>query len=303
MVDRLIEKGHHVIVLDDESTGSRENVNPAAEYIRGDITVADNLDLAFHNDLDAVFHFAARVSMIQAFHKPLEDSHVNVIGTIGVVQKVIEHNVPRLIYASSMTAYGNPDTLPTPESHPCRPISYYGISKYAGERYVHVTAERNDLVSPIAVTSFRIFNTYGERQSLTNPYQGVVAIFIGNLSRNEPITIHSDGEQTLDFVHVADVVEAFTLALDNSKAYGEVFNIGSGESKKVNEVADVAMAAMGRSRADYRVNYAPGRPGDQRHMRSDIRKARDILGWQPQFSFDEGIRRTAGWALKLDPFR
>lgn len=298
MADRLLAEGHRVILLDNESTGFKRNVPAAAHYLKGDVTDPAALEEAFRAGLDAVFHIAGQTSTILSFQTPEEDLRVNVGGTVRVIQKCLEHRVPRLLYASSMTAYGHPQAVPTPEREPCRPISYYGITKYAAERYVHATAERTDLPAPFAVTSFRMFNVYGERQGLTNPYQGVVGIFIGNILRGEPITIHSDGEQTRDFVHIEDVVEAWVRALDSPQAHGQVFNLGLGAVSSVNQLVDAVLAAMGRSRKDYQVSYAPVRPGDQRHMRADISLARNVLGWQPRVSLEQGMARTVRWALE-----
>lgn len=300
MVDQLVRDGYSVLVIDNESTGFRQNVHSAAQYIRGDVANLDDLDLAFREGLDVVFHIAGQASTIRSFATPEEDLWVNVNGTINVVKKCLEHRVPRLLYASSMTVYGHPNIVPTPESELCKPVSYYGITKYAAERYVHATAQRNDLNFEFAVTSFRMFNVYGERQSLTNPYQGVVAIFIGNVLRNEPITIHSDGEQFRDFVHIRDVVEAYMLAMDCPTAYGQVFNLGTGFSRSINELADVTLAALGRSRDNYEVIYAPVRPGDQRHMAADISRACEILGWQPRVRFEEGMAETIRWAIEFN---
>src|SRR5262249_42995599 len=161
------------------------------------------------------------------FSDPALDLRTNVQGTIRVLQLCVRHRVPRLLYASSMSVYGNTDVVPTPEETPCLPVSYYGISKYAGERYVHATAERADLAFDFHVTSFRMYNVYGPRQALDNPYQGVLGIFLGNLLRGDPITIYGDGEQSRDFVYVGDVVGAWAGALGNPASHGQVFNLGS----------------------------------------------------------------------------
>jgi len=296
LADQLIESGYQVVVIDNESTGFRENVNPEATYILGDITNITDLQRAFAHDIDVVFHIAGQASTILSFDHPADDLRVNVNGTINVLTMCLEHRVPRLLYASSMTAYGHPVVVPTPEIEPCRPISYYGITKYAAERYIHATADRVDLDFDFRVTSFRMFNVYGERQSMENPYQGVVSIFIANMLKEEPITIHSDGEQSRDFVHIQDVVDAWISALDNEATSGQVFNLGMGERRSINELVDVILAAFGHSRATYPVEYAPLRPGDQRHMAADVTKARQILGWQPKIEFAEGMERTVRWA-------
>lgn len=298
LADRLIEGGFRVVIIDNESTGFRRNVNPEAIYIRGDVTKTSDLEKAFAHDLDVVFHIAGQASTIRSFDDPGKDLRVNVGGTLNVLQLCLRHRVPRLLYASSMTAYGRPATIPTPETATCQPISYYGITKYAAERYVHATADRVDLDFGFHVTSFRMFNVYGERQSLDNPYQGVVSIFIANILDGEPITIHSDGEQSRDFVHIQDVVNAWVSAVDSEAAYEEVLNLGTGVRRSINELADVTLAAFDHSLESYPVRYTAVRPGDQRHMAADITKAAQILDWHPEVAFADGMKRTVRWAAR-----
>jgi len=297
IADRLIQEGYRVVIIDNESTGLRENVHPEAIYLLGDITRKEDLRKAFLYDIDVVFHIAGQASTIRSFEDPLGDLMVNVVGTINVLEMCLKHRVSRLMYASSMTVYGHPTVIPTPEAELCKPISYYGITKYAAERYVHATANRVDLDFDFHVTSFRMFNVYGERQSLENPYHGVVSIFIANVLKGEPITIYGDGEQSRDFIHVQDVVDAWMAALNNEAACGEVFNLGTGIRRSINELVDTILAAFGHSRASYPVRYAPVRPGDQRHMAADITKASQVLKWQPKVEFEEGIERTIRWAV------
>src|SRR5262249_42506648 len=200
--------------------------------------------------------------------------------------------------ASSMTVYGHTDVLPTPEEMPCRPISYYGITKYAAERYVRTTAERADLGFELHATCFRMYNVYGPRQALDNPYQGVLGIFLGNLLRGEPITIFGDGHQSRDFVYIDDVVDAWAGALENPAAHGELFNLGSGRRLSINQLADHVLASFGRTRDGAAVVHAPGRPGEQRQVEADIRRAQEILGWKPRVSFAAGLTETVRWAME-----
>src|SRR5260370_315973 len=146
LADHLIEHGHSVVVVDNESTGQRENVPAAAKYFKVDVSRPDELEVAFARGVDAVCHIAGHVSLIGSFTDPVNDLRTNVQGTVNVLQLCLRYRVPRLLYASSMTAYGRNGALPTPEDTPCEPISYYGITKYAGELYVHTTAELADLV-------------------------------------------------------------------------------------------------------------------------------------------------------------
>src|SRR5215813_1216899 len=270
---RLVDIGHYVTVIDNESTGRRSNVPPAARYLKGDVTCLDDLEAVFAEGLDVVLHAVGQVSLIRSYADPAFDLRTNVLGTINVLQLCLKHRVSRLLYASSMTVYGHAANLPTSKNSPCCPVSYYGITTYAGERYVHTTAERVDLDFDFCVTSFRMYNVYGPRQALDNPYQGVLGIFLGNLLRGEPLTIFGDGGQTRDFVYVGDVVDAWAGALENPASHGRVFNLGSGRQTSINELADLALASFGRTRRS-----SPGRPGELRRVAADTKRARSELG-------------------------
>lgn len=300
LADRLVNEGRHVVVIDNESTGRRDNVPAGARYVRGDVTCTADLEPAFGTGLDAVCHIAGQVSLIRSFTDSVVDLRTNVEGTVNVLQMCLKYRVPRLLYASSMTVYGRADVLPTPEEVSCKPISYYGITKYAAERYVHTTAERVDLDFDFHVTSFRMYNVYGPRQALDNPYQGVLGIFLGNLLRGEPITIFGDGEQSRDFVYIGDVVDAWVGALDNPASYGQVFNLGSGRQTSINRLADAVLAAFDHSRRDYAVRYAPGRSGEQCTVEADTTRARAILGWEPRVPFEDGLAETVRWATRAN---
>jgi len=141
-----------------------------------------------------------------------------------------------------------------------------------------------------------MFNVYGERQSLTNPYQGVLGIFIGNVLRDESISIFGDGEQSRDFVYVGDVAKAWVAALDQPELNAEVFNLGTGTQTSINELWRLAVSSCDAQPESWDVSYGPGRPGDQRHMVADISAARDRLGWQPTTSLEDGVRATVSWA-------
>ena len=291
LAERLLARGDDVVVLDDFSTGRRANVPTAADVVEADVRNADAVAAAAKG-ADAVCHIAGQASIFRSFETPERDLSVNVGGTLAVVEACVREGVPRLVNASSMTAYGEPSRVPTPEDEPCIPVSYYGVTKYAAERYVQIAGERSDV--DLGVTSLRMFNVYGERQSLTDPYQGVLAIFVGNVLRREPVTIHSDGDQTRDFVYIADVVDAWLHVLDAPETSGRVFNVGKGRETSVNALLDAVLAAAGTTRDEWSVLSEPTQLGDQRRG-SAYGPAKEVpTVWQKQTSRRTSRRERLG---------
>ena len=296
LVDGLLAEGNSVCVIDNESTGSRGNVATAADFFSGDVRSDDDLRKAFDPVPDAVFHVAGQASIKLAYADPGEDLGVNVGGTIKVLEHCLERGVPRLVFAGSMTVYGNPLRVPTPEDEPPAPVSFYGTTKYAAERYVHLTGARTDLDPGLAVSCLRMFNVYGPRQSLSNPYQGVLAIFLGNLLRGEPIRIDGDGEQSRDFVFIEDVVRAWIACLDDPRSIGRVLNLGSGTPTTINALCDAVLDQFGHSRSTYPVNRGEQQQGDVRSSAADVTAIRETLDWAPRVDLGEGLRQTVEWA-------
>lgn len=297
IVDRLVSKGENVVVLDNLSTGEKKYINKNAQFIKGDITDTKKLHSVFKKyNFDAVLHIAGSASTINSFANPYSDIDTNFIGTVNVVLLCLKYKVTRLLYASSMTVYGTPQKLPIQETHPCAPISYYGIGKYAAERFVLATSQRKDLPNKIDVTAFRMFNVYGPRQSLANPYQGVMAIFIGNVLRNEPIIIFGDGKQARDFIHVEDVASAWISSIDNKKSFNEVINLGYGYKTSINTLVKTIVKTCNKNPKTYPILYKAQRPGDQRFMQADIKRAQKLLGFKPKYSLAVGLSKTLAWA-------
>lgn len=294
LTKRLLADGHEVFVVDNESNGDPALVPVAAKYSRGDVTKPEDVEPVFAQGLDAVCHIAGQVSIIKAFSDPVADLRTNTEGTVQMLKLCVKHKVPRFLYASSMTLYGNAAKVPTLETEPCVPDAYYGITKLAGERYVQSTGERPDLGFDFSVTSLRMFSVYGPGQSYNNPYQGVLGIFSGNVLRGEPITIFGDGEQTRDFVFVEDIVDGWSRALTAKAAKGEVINLGGGRATSINQLAKAVANAFGRP--DYEIRHAPGRAGEQRAVQADIGKAKKLLAWEPKTTFEQGLQKTVAWA-------
>lgn len=292
-----LKNTYKVHVLDNLATGDRSFIPKDIPLFVEDVRNKDNV-LAIVQKIqpDIIFHIAGQASNINSFSDPHFDIDVNFKGTVNVVLAALATNVSRFLYASSMTAYGHPDSLPVTELQSCKPVSYYGISKYAAERFVHATALRNDLSHPFHITSFRMFNVYGPRQSLTNSYQGALAIFIGNVLRNEPITIYGDGLQTRDFIYVEDVVNAWTSAIDEPNTFGQVYNLGNGKQISVRDMVNAVILAAKKNPDTYPVIYKDQRPGEQRFMEANIKKALKDFAFKPTISFRAGLSKTLEWA-------
>ena len=235
LVDKLIEQGVEVTILDELSTGKKENINPKAEFIECDISTASQIDLTFYiNGADVVFHTAAKARVQPSIDDPLTFNKANVDGTLNMLYASYKMKVKRFVYSASSSAYGNASKFPTPEEHSTNPLSPYGLQKYIGEQYCKVFSE----VYGLDTVSLRYFNVYGERMLLEGAYCLVLGIFAKQMLEKKPMTINNDGEQRRDFTYVKDVVNAnISAALNLGDFNGEVFNIGNGKNYSVNEVA------------------------------------------------------------------
>lgn len=296
IADKLISNKYKVVVIDNLSAGNKSNVNPKAIFIKGDIRDKKlTKRILKKNQIATVFHLAGQPSIINSFKNPQEDIDINFLGTINVLLASIECNITRFVYASSMTVYGNPTTLPITEATPCIPINYYGVSKYAAERFVHITAASMQ-TNKLNVTSFRMFNVYGPRQSLNNPYQGVLAIFLGNILRGEPITIYGDGKQARDFIFVDDVAETWVKIIENKKSFNKVYNLGNGKKTSVVELAKTLILTCGKDPKTYPIVYEDARPGDQKIIEADITLTKRDLDLKLKYDLKNGLAHTMNWA-------
>lgn len=280
LCDRLVEDGWALRVLDDFSTGRRDNLNDSVEVIEGGITDQAACAVACV-DVDTVFHLAAKVTIrrsIETFH---EDAQTNVMGTLNLLRAAGAAGVRRFIAASSMAVYADsPGGKLVDENHPLGPLSPYGISKLAAEQYVHIMAPQWSM-EPVVL---RLFNTYGSRQGYT-PYVGVLTIFVTHILQGKPCTIFGDGEQCRDFGHVSDVANAFLLAAGTEQAVGETFNIGTGRGTTVNQLAELIRNELGEGE----FNYADPHPAELRHSVPDIAKAKSLLGFGPANKLEDRL--------------
>ena len=282
---RLIERGHEVAVMDDLSTGKRGNVPEEARFHELDIRSGRGLAEFFESFRPEILcHQAAQMDVRRSVREPDFDADVNVLGTLRLLQNCVKHGVRRVVFASTGGAvYGEQETFPATEDHPQYPLSPYGVSKLAGERYLYFFHAQYGL----SYAALRYANVYGPRQD-PHGEAGVVAIFSGNLADNLPSTINGSGEQTRDYVHVEDVACANVLALENDAPDG-AYNIGTGVETSVTELYMLLQKVSGKGLPP---EHGPAKPGEQLRSCVDSSKAEKHLGWQPQMALDEGLENT-----------
>lgn len=280
IADALVSD-NEVRILDDRSTGSIENVPDGAKLIQGDVTNQNAVDRAMKG-VDVVFHLAAVVSVEESVSDPVESHRVNVDGTLAVLEAARRESA-RVVYASSAAVYGDPEGSTVSEDDETDPQSPYGADKLAADTYVRTYASVYDLPAVV----LRYFNVYGPRQQ--GPYSGVVDAFFERALEGEPLVIHGDGKQTRDFVHVYDVVRA-NLAAATTEQTGRAFNIGTGRSVTIQQLAAAVGAAAD---VDVELEWGPARDGDIRHSRTETDRLRRLLGVQPEVSLSEGLSDLA----------
>ena len=295
IVDRLLDEGFKVRVVDNLSTGDKKNLaqhqnKKSLHFIEGDIR---NFELAKKavKGVDAVFHEAALISVTRSVENPLLSHEVNVTGTVNLLKACVDAQVKRFIYASSCAVYGDTETLPNHEELIPKPLSPYAADKLAAETYAKVFHK----VYGLETVSLRYFNVYGPRQK-HGPYSGVISVFINSLLKNKSPIIFGDGMQRRDFINVKDVVEANMLALSKHKAVGEVFNISTGEATTINKLMVTIQKIMDKT--ELKPVYAEPRPGDIRDSYGDITKAQKNLDYKPQVKLEKGLSELVKWYSK-----
>ena len=279
LVDRLIDMGISVTVIDDLSTGKKENINPKAEFYECSLVDLNDVNAkTIFSDVDVVFHLAALARVQPSIEDPINFNKINVDGTVKVLYYANKAGVKRVVYSASSSCYGDATIVPTPETHPTNPLSPYGLQKYIGEQYCKMFSEVYDLDT----CSLRYFNVYGERMALEGAYCLVMGIFAKQMLEGKPLTITNDGNQRRDFTYVQDVVDANILAATlEGKLKGVSFNIGNGKNYSVNEVADM----LGGEKTYGETRLEPF------ETLADNFKAKSILGWNPKGDLKTWIKK------------
>jgi len=293
LVRALLERGFAVRVLDNLSTGRRENladVRDDVEFLQGSVAHLATVSRACEG-VSRVFHQAAIPSVARSVAAPLASHEANATGTLNVLIGSLQAGVQRVVYASSSSVYGDADELPARETFRPKPISPYAVSKLAGEQYLAAFHASFGLPT----VALRYFNVFGPRQDPSSEYAAVVPRFATAALTGGPVTIYGDGEQSRDFTFIGDVVQANLLASEApSEAFGRAFNVAYNESHSVNELLrEIRSLAPDVSQPE--PQHAPPRAGEIRDSRADFAAAREVLGYSPRFTFQGGLRETVEW--------
>ena len=286
LVDRLIEKGHQVVVVDNLSSGKKENLNLKAKFYELDICNSKISQIFQEEKPEIVFHLAAQIDVRESVKDPIQNAKVNILGTLNILENCHKINVKKFIFTSSGGAiYGDTDIIPTAETHSENPESPYGITKLAVEKYLYFYQK----TFSFNYTVLRLANVYGPRQS-SQGEGGVISIFCDKMLKKEQVTINGDGEQTRDFVYVGDVVEAALLAMEKEKS--GVYNIAAGIETNINEIFRKIKELTNFNCQEI---HGPAKLGEQKRSCLDYSKARKELNWQPKYDLEQGLKEIIKW--------
>lgn len=286
LVDSLIENSYEVVVIDNLSTGRKDNINKKARFYNIDIRDPGISDIFKEEKPDFVFHYAGQVSVINSVENPIEDASINILGSVNVLENCKNTNIKKIIFASSGgTVYGNPRKIPTPEDCPCDPFVPYGIAKLAVENYLNYFYRSFGL----PFISLRLANVYGPRQS-SEGEAGVIAIFFNNMLSGEQPIIYGEGKQTRDFVFIDDVVRASILAIESDKI--GFLNVGTGRETAIEVIFDKLKELTG---SKFNKMYNSKKQVGQTRSCLDCSKIKRELLWQPKYSLESGLAKTLEW--------
>ncbi len=287
---KLLSDGHSVRVLDNLSSGKRENLSDVADEIdfhEGDLRDEGALQRSVRG-VEFVLHHAAVASVQTSVEQPLVEQQINAVGTLRLLEAARQAGVRRVVLAASAAAYGNDPRVPKDEQMLPTPESPYAISKLAGEQYCRVYSNLHGLET----VCLRYFNVYGPRQDPASPYSGVISIFARRMLDGQAPLVHGDGRQTRDFVSVRDVVSANILACQTEPARGQVYNIGSGRASSLLDLLEALNAVLG---SQIEARFVEARAGDVRDSLADIAKAQRELGYAPAVHLEQGLRGVIDW--------
>jgi len=288
VADRFIELVHQVIIVDDLSTGFKKNLNPKARFYQIDIRSKDVEKIFKKEKPEVLCHHAASVDLRRSLLDPITDAEINILGSLNFLYLCLKYKVKKVIFASTAGVYGEQHYFPADENHPQRPVSPYGMAKLVIERYLAFYKERYG----IDYVTLRYSNVFGPRQRPKGE-AGVVAVFCERLLNQKKAVINGDGKQTRDFVYVSDVVESNVLALDYPES--DIFNIATGKETDINSLFRLIKNEASSSQKEI---HGPAVEEEQKRSCLDISKAKKLLRWEPEYSLEEGIKKTINFYRK-----
>jgi nucleoside-diphosphate-sugar epimerase len=288
IVKKGLELGHDITVLDNLSTGYKKNIEESrVQFVEGDIR---NRELLFEltKDKDAVFHLAANVGNVKSIESPLDDSTINLLGTINLLDAMVRNNVPKIIYSSTAAGYGEPKYLPVDEEHPMNADSPYGVSKISAEKMILCYSK----LYGFQASCLRYFNAYGVNQRF-DAYGNVIPIFLRKILNNEPLTVYGDGEQTRDFVNVHDISRANWMAFENNVT--GYFNVATGQGSSINQLLNILKRI---SKKELDITFSSPRKGEVKHSVANGDKAKQVLNFTTEVSLEEGLTEYWNWFIQ-----
>ena len=290
LAEELLRRGHTVRVVDSLITGKRQNLEvlKGVEFLEGDLADQDVAERAVKG-MEYVLHQAAIPSVPRSVKDPITSNRANIDASLNTLVAARDGGVKRLVYAGSSSAYGDTPTLPKREDMPTAPLSPYALQKLVAEQYGQMFTK----LYGFETVTIRYFNVFGPRQDPGSPYSGVISLFATSLLEGRQPVIYGDGEQTRDFTYIANVVDGVLRAVEAPQAAGEVINVATGGRISLNELLRTMQAIVGSS---VKPIYKDGRAGDVRDSQADISKARELLGYVPKVSLEEGLTHTLAWA-------
>ena len=291
---KLLSQDWQVHIVDNLSTGYRENVPEGAEFHLLDLSKDDFPGKLPDQHFDVVFHLAAQSSGEISFDDPSYDLRTNCLSTLLLLGWCNVQGIRRFIFTSSMSIYGDQVTQPVKESAAPVPKSFYGVGKLASEAYCSIYQGLG-----IDCTSLRLFNVYGPGQNLANMRQGMVSIYLAFILKGQELVVKGSPDRYRDIIYIDDVIAAYLACLDNPKTFGKSYNVGTGKKTTVGELVDAELAAFDRNRENYPVRFADPTPGDTFGIEADSSAFQEDTGWHPKVSLADGLSAMVRWAKSL----